>query len=251
VAGRIDAFRGYNLVNNGATSGGVAACNPTADFGVGQNAFGGLVMNVTIINPDSAPGFAAVKPTQAAPLSSLINWYQSGSTVQLANQGILTMDQSAAASEFFVQTSTGVHVIIDIFGAFTAPQATALDVTTVTESTSVGAGANATVQASCTAGRTMTGGGCNWPFGTSMVFVSSNPIPGSNTTWNCAARNTGGAAVILTVYVRCGRVPGPVTRFQGSKVPRFQGSRVPWGFGPLTAGGTRREAVGRQAQQRL
>jgi hypothetical protein len=80
-------------------------------------------MNVTIVDPSTSPGFLAIKPTAAAPTTSLINWYEAGPAVQAANQGIVTIDQDVpTAAEFVIVASGPVHVIVDIFGAFIAPQ---------------------------------------------------------------------------------------------------------------------------------
>ncbi len=123
VGGKIDGVRGYDIALAGSSHGGDAPCNPTVLFGVGQDEFGAIAMNVTIVDPSVAPGFLAIKPTAAAGTTSLVNWYEAGASVQAANQGVITIDQGVAtADEFVIQTSAPVHAIVDIFGAFIAPQ---------------------------------------------------------------------------------------------------------------------------------
>ena len=214
LGGKINGTVDYDTSGNGAAYGGSAACAPQTLFGVTDDEqIGALAMNVTIVDPTVAPGFAAAKPTGAAPTTSLVNWYEAGPTVQAANQGIVSTNQAppGTTTNFVIQTSGPVHVIVDLFGAFIEPQATALNVTTVTNSVLIAAGdAGSILQATCPAGTSMTGGGCNFgPFSSQLYFISSNPVPGSNLAWNCAVRNnSGGVAYTLTAYVRCGSIPG-------------------------------------------
>lgn len=120
--GKIDGIRGYNLTANGAIYGGAAACAPVTVFGVAtDDQIAAVAMNVTIVDPSAAPGFVAVKPTAASPTVSLVNWYEAGAAVQVANQGIASMLQdNAVGDEFVMQSSAPVHVIVDLFGAFVA-----------------------------------------------------------------------------------------------------------------------------------
>ena len=210
VGGRIDGIRGFDVVNNGATYGGLASCNPTALFGVGENSFGALALNVTIVDPTVAPGFVAVKPTAASPVTSLLNWYQAGASVQAANLGIVTLDQSGNLDEYVVQTSAPVHVIQDIFGAFLAPHATALQCIDVENSVVVANNDQISwppgLQASCPANYSLSGGGNRYA-GAVTGFFWWNSYPAGN-TWTTAGRNVTGGNVTVTVTAKCCRVPG-------------------------------------------
>jgi hypothetical protein len=210
VGGKISGFRGYDLAFSGATYGGLAACNPTALFGVGQNSFGAIVMNMTIVHPLGAPGFAAIKPTQVAPTTSLINWYQSGPAVQVANQGILTMDQTAAANEFWIQTSDPVDVIIDIFGAFIAPNATPLDcVTTAATVQNVAAGGTFGITPpACPAGYAQVAIGCRSPSYNSANWAITGFYQPGTGGGSCWGSNITGSAQNYEAYARCCRIPG-------------------------------------------
>lgn len=209
VGGPINGFRGYDVAQNGATYGGDAPCNPTALFGVSEGAIGNLAMNVTIVSPAIAPGFAAVKPTTTAPITSLVNWYEAGPVVQSANQGIVTLDQGAATEEFFVQTSATVHVVLDIFGAFLAPHATPLQVVTTEASVSVSTGNSwDIITPICPAGFTLAGGGHDSnPPATSIFIWQSSPHFGG-TAWQCRGLNQSGGTISVTCTARCARVPG-------------------------------------------
>lgn len=202
IGGAINGTRGFDVFLNGASYGGVAGCNPTALFGVGENAFGALAVNVTVVSPGDAPGFLAVKPTAASPTTSLLNWYQSGANVQVANAGLVTLDQSGAADEFVIQTSGPAQVIVDIFGAFIAPNATALDVFTTAETlVNVAAGGTANANApACPTGYSYVSTQCEsstWqmPF----VFFSGG---------TCSAQNNSASTAVLRASRVCARVPG-------------------------------------------
>lgn len=208
VGGKINGFRGYDLDNNGAVYGGSAACNPVTLFGVANaDAIPAVVMNVTLIDTTIAPGFVAVKPNAAAPISSLVNWYEVGPFVQNSNTGIATLEQDlAVADEFVVQTPAPVQVILDLSGVFLPPQATGLQQTFPTATASIPSGQfGFAISPACAAGYAMTGGQCS----------SSGPKPELNDLfidvsggWYCGGRNTGGGAMTLTATGICSRVPG-------------------------------------------
>lgn len=209
VVGPINGTRGYDLFNNGSTYGGNAACNPTALFGVGENSFGALAMNFTIVVPTAPAGFGAIKPSAAAPATSAINWYEAGAI--LANQGIYTMDQTGSANEFVVETSSSVHVIIDIFGAFVAPEATALDTVVVSTALSFTSTFDFDSPA-CPTGYSYQGSGHNWTSGSTDVWfwqVSPNVTSGVPDRTTCRGNvNRAGASSTITCYAVCARVPG-------------------------------------------
>lgn len=208
AGGPISPNRGFDLSLPGSTYGGLAACNPTVLFGVNENQFGGIAMNVTVVAPVVPAGYAAVKPTLASPVVSLVNWYTAGPGVSVANQGILTMDQSGALEEFFVETSSAVNVIIDIFGAFIAPEATALSVQSVQTPFSITSGAYS-VLATCPAGYAITGGGWNHNSG-NFDGISQTQSSREGNGWRCRGWFTGPAGTTQAGYCEatCARTPG-------------------------------------------
>ncbi len=135
--------RGFDISQPGTTYGGAAACNPLTLSGVDENSIGGLAMNVAIFDTSAAapPGFLGARPAGSTNVTSFMNWDVSSPFWQDSNYGIITMDQTPLANEFEFFTSSPVHVIVDLFGVFIAPNATALDCVTVynTLATSVAA----------------------------------------------------------------------------------------------------------------
>jgi hypothetical protein len=125
--------RGFDISQPATVYGGSAGCDPLTLASVDENSVGGLAMNVTIYDTSSAapPGFLGVRPAGSTNVTSLLNWYVQGAFVQDANYAIVTMDQTPLQDEFEMFTSAPVHVIVDLFGAFIAPNATALDCVTL------------------------------------------------------------------------------------------------------------------------
>jgi hypothetical protein len=210
VAGKISGVRGYNADLAGSAYGGSGACGLPAAFQVSNaSQIAALVLNVTAVDTSSAgaPGFLAVKPSAASPTTSLLNWHVAGTGVQVANQGVVALDQ-ASGTEFVIETSGAVHVIVDVFGAFVEPAASFLEPFHSRTSVTVPSPGFGSLTATCQAGYAMTGGGCN-ASGTNHYISSSSP--GGTASWACSSRNFnifGGPALELSAEVFCVRVPG-------------------------------------------
>lgn len=208
VAGKIvgGVPRGYDIGNAGNVYGGQGTCVPNTMFGPPQDDIAALAMNVGITEPNGAPGFLAVKPTLAAPVTSFMNWFAAGVHVQLANAGIVTLDQNVGtAEEFFIQTSETTHVTVDLFGAFIAPQATPLQ--RVLKVANVSVPNNTTgflTTPGCDAGYVLTGGGCSTSLDEHHLEGSE---PGAS-SWSCISRNHSGFTSNLSATAICARVPG-------------------------------------------
>ncbi len=207
VAGKILGFRGYDMDVNGAVYGGSAACDPITAFGVANaDEVPAVAMNVTLIDTTIAPGFVAIKPNAAAPLSSLVNWYEVGEFVQNSSLGIVPLEQDLAnADEFVVQTPAPVHVIIDLFGVFLPPEATGLEQAFPTASVDISNGQfGFVITPACPVGFSITGGQC----GSSVNKPELTDSKIESGGWYCGGRNTGGGTLTLTAVAICSRVPG-------------------------------------------
>ena len=142
------------------------------------------------------------RPAGSANNTSMVNWYQNGPSVQAANAGVVTTDQTSLTNEieFF---GSPAQIIVDVFGIFTAPAPTALDCVTTTSTASfLGA-----VTASCGAGYTVSGGGCQ---SNSIFDHAYQSFPSGTSDWNCGfwPETTHTLGTTLTAYARCCRVPG-------------------------------------------
>lgn len=203
AGGAINGTRDFDLDVAGSTYGGSAACTPAATLGASGDAIGAIAANLTIVGPVAAPGFLAVKPTAASALSSLLNWYDAGTSVQVANAGIFQTANGVA--NFTIQTSASTDVIMDILGAFIEPEATSLQILVLDDTVAIGVGEDGSaLSPSCPAGYALTGGGCGTAH-TNHFLENSEP---SNNEWYCYSNNDSGVASALTAFAVCSRVPG-------------------------------------------
>jgi hypothetical protein len=206
VGGKINGFREFGLHLSGAAYGGSGACELPALFGVSPDGFGALALNITIVDTSTAstPGFLAVKPTAAAPATSLLNWYVAGPQVQLANQGIVTVNQDAGSPiEFVIQTAGAVHVVADVFGAFIAPAATPLFVTRVFASAEITDSQRLSLNSpACPPNNALVSGSC---VGANELLLWTAGKVGN--AWQCRYWNTSGATQTISSIATCARVP--------------------------------------------
>ena len=224
----LPAARAFDIAQTGATYGGDAGCAPVTLAGVASDdQIAALAVNIAIVDTsEGAPGFLGIRPMGTTQVTALANWTSASPSTQDSNAAIITMDQSGLMDEFVIFASSPVHTIIDLLGAFTAPQATALDCTTATTASDatadLGAGLSAVKQVSCPTGYTITGGGCQY-FSTTntaptvtdnKVFVnrSARPFDGASQTflnaWFCQMSNNDTITWRVQARAVCCRVPG-------------------------------------------
>jgi hypothetical protein len=115
----------------------------------------------------------------------------------------------------FVNAPTATHVVVDIVGYYTEPQATALDcVSTFAEQLGVAAGATFNFEIpNCPAGYSLTGAGCRNSLheSTNVIFSINGLYQANNSSAIdafCSGRNTGGVATNIQGTGRCCRTPG-------------------------------------------
>jgi hypothetical protein len=185
-----------------AAQGDTTGCDPYS--GYPQGAYpAALAVNVTVDprNYLGSPGaYINVFPDGSSPTTSWLNF---NSQQVVANAGVITINQSNGWFDVYVQTET--NVIVDVFGAFVMPQATALSCYE-TAATTVSIGANSwggLVSAACPY-NTGTGGGC---YTTNFLMVMSYSVPSGN-AWNCGWYNMTGSAQTGSAYATCCAVPG-------------------------------------------
>jgi hypothetical protein len=209
VGGPIVGSRSYDLNNTGTSYGGSGACNPKASAPFGdENYIGAIAINLTIVSPTSAPGFMGARPFGSTNNTSLVNWYQTGASVQAANAGIVMTDQTGALDEieFF---GSPAQIIVDVFGIFTAPAPTGLDcvqgpLTTVNVANG---GIINFSPGACPAGYTAVSLTCH----TSGMFTGTTWVSSGITTTGaeqCQGSNNSGVAQNYNAAFTCCRVPG-------------------------------------------
>ena len=209
VGGRIVLSRTYDLDLTGDVYGGSAACNPKAAVGNDSNNIGAISMNVAIVDPTQFPGFLGARPFGSTNLTSLVNWYQAGPTVQASNAGIVTTDQSLALDEieFFGSTT---HLVVDVLGLFAAPTSTPLDCVTgtLTQTAVNTTTRDYSLQASgCPTGYGMVSNSCNAIGDLAGVRQAGGGVQTANDA-RCIGRYEGGSSATIINVPWCCRIPG-------------------------------------------
>jgi len=212
--GPLAGSRTIDLAFTGGAFGGSIACDPKAAVGGNEDNIGALAINVAIVGPTVSPGFLGVRPAGATNTSALVNWWQQGASVQASNAGIVTTNQSTASAaeiEFF---GSATHFIVDIFGVFAAPTATAMDcvagglatatANTTTRNYAVTSGACPTGYAPVSVNCSVSGG----DFGAGRMRKSEAGINNPGAASTCSGYYSGATSVTVTAQARCCRVPG-------------------------------------------
>jgi hypothetical protein len=203
LAGRIGPNAGkqfeVNLGNYSAQGGNAGTC------GLGFNVEA-VAINVTSTDQTGPGNLRVVETGGGVPTVSLLN-YTPG--VNLANAAVVRARDSGAADIFIYSGVSSSHVVVDLMGYFTAPQATALDCVTnvVDVPLAAGVGQTGTGFPSCPAGYVLTGAGAYEPFGSNSIIINKLEFQTSTQVFCRLTNNTAGA-VTADCEARCCRVPG-------------------------------------------
>lgn len=212
-------------------AGGAIAANTTRDFditqeaspitsyagqggdasncGIGnQGAFAAAVINFTVVTPGTAGYITAFPSGTTQPLAATVN-YTAGDI--RGNLAIVKLSQTAAANELSVYTFAQTHLVADVVGYFTSPQATSLNCVSTGSPSAFTIGANTANfynNPACPSGYTAVTPYC-WT-GASGVYSQGsgyNSNAAGNSTF-CAWQNTTGANQTVFGGNVCCRVPG-------------------------------------------
>jgi hypothetical protein len=188
---------GQNWSQYGQT-GTLSDCGLNSDVGFSIYA---VAIVITILNPNF-DAFLGVGDSDilATTLSTVALNYTHG-------QGLSTLyivPQVANNTIYFALPSgLSANLIFDVVGYFATSQATALDCTTVSSTASF----LGFVAASCAAGRTLAGGGCQ---SNSIYDYTYEAYPSGSNTFSCGFFPETGHTIgsTLTAFGLCCRVPG-------------------------------------------
>ena len=186
------AVHGTNFVAQGGASN---TCGIPADPSA-------VAINVVAVTPDQN-GFMTIYPAGTArPAASNMNYLGGGI---LANE-IIAKTTLGQATDLDIFSQYATDVVVDIVGYFMAPEATALQCTTVTASRSLAAGFTGWnfATADCPTGYTPVAAYC-WEGSSTATYLSSSGI---NPTAFCGWKNLSGGVQTVFEGNRCCRVPG-------------------------------------------
>jgi hypothetical protein len=189
--------RNFNFTNSNTSQGG-SGCTPFAGY-VGGGVPGAAAVNITVIGGATAPAGAFLQAYPGGG-STTTSWLNFGPGQIIANEGVLGISSTFI---FTLKASATVDAIVDVFGSFVRPHATALECVTATSTSSF----LGIVAASCSAGYTLTGGGCK---SSSITDHTYEAFPSSATSFGCGCWPENGQTIgtTLTAYATCCRTPG-------------------------------------------
>ena len=184
---------------------GSSACTPfTGYVGFGEPAAAAVTVTVDATGSTAQPGsFIKVFPDGG---STPTSWLNFGGNQIIANAGIL----SIANAKFDVTVSGATYIIVDVFGSFIRPQATALDCvdTTKVAGTIPAGGKNLRLTANaCPSGYGIVSGSCFGGNDTNYYLQESTKTAAGSWLCNWQSYNTVDAED-LAVSSTCCRVPG-------------------------------------------
>jgi hypothetical protein len=198
-----DSVRVFRSKSSLHAQGGNSACGAQ----LFANAATAMVLNVTVVYPDSA-GYLTLFPYQGTrPLASSLN-YRAGDIV--GNEIIAQVD-GYYDGFFSLYSYAGADVVIDVAGYFSPQVSAPLDCVSEDSAViNVASGATATaVTPACPAEYTPTGGGCQslnaYPSINGLYFHSFGPTAAR--TFECAARNRESTTQAIHARVICCRMP--------------------------------------------
>ena len=209
TGGKVVGSRAFDLDLTGAAYGGSGGCDPKSHVGGNANVIGAVSMNVAIVDPSAQPGFLGARPFGSTNLTSMVNWYQAGPTVQASNAGIVTSNQTTIDDEIeFFGTTT--HLVVDMPGFFAAPTATALECATGSLTQTVVSSGTPTFAldaTTCPANYRMQSNTCRAIGDTANVRLSQHGVISLNNAI-CAGSYEGGSTATITNTPWCCRMPG-------------------------------------------
>jgi hypothetical protein len=202
VAGTIRGFWGKNTTF--ASQGGSAtSCNT-----LNTTNEAAILVNFTVVTPDTG-GYITAFPADVLdankPLAATVN-FTAGSVV--GNNATLKLNQTGVGDDFKIYTTSNVHVVADIVGYYAKPATTQLDCESPSGAVGVSPNSSALGNKQCSAGYTLTGGGCDdYSLDSSLLVIKTAPML-DNSGWFCRWENRSALEVTAWVRPRCCRIFG-------------------------------------------
>lgn len=164
-----------------------------------------LALNLVAAWP-AADGWIAAYPFgDIQPNASSLN-FKAGDV--LANTAILKVSQAGAAYDWTLYTTTTTHFVADVVGFYSRPMKTSFECESPTSSVLIPANSTGLGSKFCTAGFTLTGGGCGHALTDSSVLISKSIPLVNNDGWFCRWQNTAAVENTAYTYARCCRIAG-------------------------------------------
>ncbi len=193
------SFSGWTTGDFTAQGGATTNCN------IPENA-SALVANVVAVNAVQSVGYLTVFPSDTPqPNAASLNFSES----DVGNNIALKLCRPGCPTQFSTFSTSQTDFVVDVYGYYMEPPATALDCMVQTQTGSLLNG-SLNPSATCPAGYTSTGGACGGPIG--LTVASSHPTvdgTGRPNGWTCSVTaGVLGGLLGYRVDATCCRVPG-------------------------------------------
>lgn len=177
---------------------------PSGRCDIPTNGVKNLFISFTIWNNTSNSGGYITFLAPSAPVRTLNHVFEFGNAWNASS----TLVPTGPAGEFEVYVAAAkAEVVVDVLGYFASPQATALDCVSVDGApVQIPAAATVDADATCSAGYSITGGGCTST--TTGGLETLSRIVDATSSFRCSAKNVTAGPLDLTPQARCCRVPG-------------------------------------------
>jgi len=189
-----------------ASNPGFGACSVVLQI-PGSSAAAAFAVNVTVdetgLSGFGIGSYLQLFPQGSSTTTSFINF---GPGQVIANSGVLTVNQ--ATGLFTLYTSAPAQVIMDTYGVFVAPEATALDCVDTTKVTGniLGNHSLSITANACPATHTAVSGSC-FGGGTASRSVEE-AVMSATSRWVCRFQDYSNTSYEVAASTRCCRVPG-------------------------------------------
>lgn len=165
-----------------------------------------IVINLTVVEPRNGGGYATAWPMgEPLPLAATLTYAQNQT---VTNEVIVPINADPANEDFQIYTYRQAHVVADVVGFLSRPEAAELDcVLGEVGEAPVAAGTNYQINAApeCPVGYSMVAPSCD-AAGSAAEVVGFATFPGIWTA--CAYRNTSASSATVNTAATCCRVPG-------------------------------------------
>ncbi len=164
-----------------------------------------LAVNFTVVTPITGGYITAFPSDVVRPVAATVN-FEAGSV--RGNSAIVKIAQSSSTA-LSIYTTSQTHVVADVVGYYSKPvSAGSLDCESPSGPVLVLANTSGLATKQCSAGYTLTGGGCDdYSFDSSLVVIKTSPML-DNSGWFCRWENRTATDVTAFVRPRCCRIPG-------------------------------------------
>jgi len=206
AGGKIPSFSSRSFFVHGAALTGQGG-NPAGCISpVGEPR--GVLINIVAVNSTGA-GYLTVWPFNTAqPLAGVIN-YNPANKDPISNAFAVKTSYNIGY-DISVYARTQTHVVADVMGYFSMPEATPLQGVTnpITNDVIPAGGAKSVFSPACPSGYTATGGGCHFTTAFNAGYTIQGTRFGGGNNWLCDFTNSTGGNAQVEVHVICRRVPG-------------------------------------------